>query len=139
MPKYRVKVGRHLQGRPERLYVRGDVFESNDQLIARDRGKFELVDPASKVSPGQLTDTYGDGPQNNSSNAPAPAPIVPAAKETTPVIVPDPSADPTGGEKPLDQMTEKELRDVAADEDIDVSKCKTKAELLKAVKAGIEG
>lgn len=137
MPKYRVKVGRHLQGRPERLYVRGDVFESNDQLIARDRGKFELVDPASKVSPGQLTGTYGDGPQNNSSNAPAPAPVVPAAKDVPPVVVP-PSPAPAD-EKPLEEMTEKELREVAADEDIDVSKCKTKAELLKAVKAGIEG
>lgn len=137
MPKYRVKSGRHLQGRPERLYVRGDVFESDDVMIGKDRGKFELVDPASRVSPGQPTGTYGDGPKTNSSNAPAPAPIVPASKETPPVVVP--SAPPPADEKPLEEMSEKELKEVAADEDIDVSKCKTKADLLKAVKAGIEG
>lgn len=82
MAKYRLLRGQHMQDVDgvETLFKKGDVFESTDTMVARDVNKFQLVDEASKVSPGELT---GKGfKQKSEKTAAAPTPV--ANPEGTP-------------------------------------------------------
>lgn len=82
MPKYKIVAGKHIQrtNGVQTLYSKDDVIESDDKMIAQDRRKFMLVDPATPVSPGQPT-----------KGIPVAAP--PSAATTPPV---DPPTETTG-------------------------------------------
>lgn len=77
MAKYRLLRGQHMQDVDgvETLFKKGDVFESTDTMVARDVNKFQLVDEASKVSPGELTGKGFKQKSEKTAAAPAPAPV----------------------------------------------------------------
>lgn len=72
MPKYKIVAGKHIQrtNGVQTLYGKDDVIESNDAMIARDTKKFMLVDPMTKVSPGQPTGKASAPPAVAKAEAP---------------------------------------------------------------------
>lgn len=135
--KFRILHGSHVQNDDEGVscnYVKGDVIETHDLMIARDTNKFQLVDPATKLSVGT---PCGPPPgELNSSNAV----IKPKKRKVEPPVEPTNPPTPSGdsgkdegdGDDTFSSMTIAELKEFAAGEEIDVSKCKHKDDFVKA-------
>ena len=120
MPLFRLNAASHVQndanGNPVE-FVKGDVFESSDPMIIGDRARHTpITDDRVKASPGRPVHSV------KTTAAPSPAPV----KTTTP--------SPTTGDDTLSSMSEAELRAFAKAEEINVSKCKTKDDLLKVIR-----
>lgn len=137
---FRVKAGRHVgskhDGAGGRVFLTGDKVETDTDLIAlHGPEKFELlrgpknaaktrstVDPRSKVPPG--TDEDEDPKPYIVDETPAPssedAPETEDAEES-----PD-----------FDTMSIGQLREYAAENEIDLTGLNTKASILKKLKAG---
>lgn len=120
MPTYEVIEGRHSEGRgrTRKVYKRGDRVTTPVDLEKKLNRpgyppKFRRVDgvlPSQKLGPPNPGDPY-------------------------PTQLPPPQ---THGMDTLEAMTVEELRKYAAEEEIDLGPAKTKADILKAIKAGLE-
>lgn len=130
MAKYRLLAGKHSQKEenPEtkqkevKIYKRGDVFESKHDLLKFNAGpgamKFEKVE---------------EPPPRAASRAAAPPPEPPPPPEAK--TIQPPPRNQQEYHAALDKMTEKDLRALAAEEEIDLKGAKTKEDIVKAIKA----
>ena len=134
--RLRERCGTHIEAHPddptkEVVVLPGQVFRAPEHRAQRWPEKFELMPDAMPVSPDlHVRGRNGEGP--------LPEPPVPRTKEQK---LADASRaadkDRDDAAKTLEAMTVDQLKQHAAAEDIDVSACRTKADLVKTITAAM--
>lgn len=137
--KFKLLNGRHREmpdrsvpGAVSRIYERGQIVESNHDLVAK-----HGVEKFQRVA--------DDTPAGGSSVVPPavpPLPVTPPKTDTTPVSPPATGAAPTASAPPasalpsnLDDMTVAQLKDFAAKEEIDLEGVALKADILSTIRS----
>lgn len=152
--KYRLRAGKHTQKEPVRdsegnpvvddkgrvvmglaTYGRGDIFWSNHNLLkfnARDGLKFELVEDQPRVQP-QSTQALNRPPVLTKDPSISSVSLAPASPGTARSPVEVSVTDPYLSE--LTSMTDDQLKQLAADEEVDVRGVTDRGQLLKILAA----
>ena len=157
MPIFRLLGGKHTQSvygsepdpvtgrRPSKTFVKGELVESDDDLVAKLPNKFELVDsskgkkgkPTTPSEPAQTSTAPGGqvstGRQQTTTAPDGTAvsgPVTDPARLNVPTT-PSKASKPSNAE--LEKMTVDELKDYAAEEEIDLKGATHKADIIKAI------
>lgn len=119
---------------PSKRYVRGDVVESDDDLAAKHgAGKFMMIsDRGRRGAKGTALDEEA---ARKAPLSPPPLEDPKAKKAAKPVEAEEPAED-DGDE--LDGMTVAELRELAEEEEVDLSGVHLKAEIVEKIRAARE-
>lgn len=118
-------------GRPvEVMYKAGDVVESEIDLVERFGDKFQRVEENPRYVPAEPETAEQIEARIKADQARLAA----MRQAPNPNAVADAARAGFKGDT-LDKMSDKELRSLAGDEEIDVSKCKTRDDLLKTIRA----
>ncbi len=129
MARYRLLAGKHAQkeenpqtGQKEnKIYKRGDVFESKHDLLKFNAGpgamKFEKVEDTQPAKAAGTTRPPATPSREAVHGTPEPPP-----RNMNEFLA------------ALDKMSEKDLRALAAEEEIDLKGAKTKDDILKAIR-----
>lgn len=132
MARYRLLAGKHAQKEenPEtkqkevKIYKRGDVFESKHDLLKFNAGpgamKFEKVDDQENQPRRARTESASQTQQQHHTSVETPAGKPPRNQQEFVTA--------------LEKMNEKDLRSLAAEEEIDLKGAKTKDDIVKAIK-----
>jgi hypothetical protein len=127
MAKYRLLVGQHVDNHPshegDHVYVPGDIIDTDKDLL-----RFNGVGMSPKFE--RLHDTSAGDVRNYPPPTPPEKQLPPAPKQVEPVTK------RPGDDDKLDTMTTQQLKEYAAENEIDITGCTRKDEILERIRQG---